>query len=102
MRKSLQDLNPRMIRKVDDYPGLPEELKELCYWVADTGYAIMAIPSDAIGKAWYTMDPEDYEIPMPVKYVLEKGWTHYENCIVVECRYSHEIGAIIPGGYNEY
>ena len=102
MRKSLQDLNPNMIRKVDDYPGLPEELKELCYWVADTGYAIMAIPSDVIGEAWSAMDPEMYEIPMPVKYVLDKGWKHFEGSIVVECKYSHEIGAIIPKGYEEW
>lgn len=102
MRKSLQDLNQNMIRKVDDYPDLPEELKELCYWIADSGYSIMAIPDAVIDEAWHAMDPERYEIPMPVKYVLEKGWKWFEGCIVVPCEYSHEIGALIDEQYNEY
>ena len=102
MRKSLKGLNPNMIKKVDDYPGLPEELKEYCYWLADSGYVIMAIPAALMDEAWHSMEPEMYEAGIPVKYVLEKGYRKWEECIVVDAPYSSEIGLIVDEKYEEF
>ena len=102
MRKSLSDLNPNMIRKVDDYPGLPEELKEYCYWISDSGYSIMAIPERLLKEHFGSMELWLYEIPMPVRYVLEKGWKTFEGYIIVEAGYNSEIGLEMDGDYYDY
>lgn len=102
MRKSLEDLNPDMIRKVDDYPGLPEELKEYCYWLPDSGYSIMAIPETLIKEHFGDMELWNYEVPMPVKYVLEKGWKFFEGHVCVLVDYSKEVGVMIDDEYCEY
>ena len=102
MRKSLEDLNPSMIRKVDDYPGLPEELKEYCYYISDSGYSIMAIPEVLLKEHFGSMELWQYEIPFPVKYVLEKGYKMFEDYVVVVADYDSELGLRIEGDYEEY
>lgn len=102
MRRSLRDLNPNMVKKIDDYPGLPDELKEYCYWLADAGYVIMAIPAALMDKAWHAMEPEMYEVGIPVKYVLEKGYRKWEEYIVVDAPYNSEIGLVVDERYTEY
>ena len=102
MRKSLEDLDQSMIRKIDDYPGLPEELKEYCYWIADSGYCIMAIPEVLLKEHFGSFDLWEYECPVPVKYVLEKGYKFFERYVVVQIEYSDEIGLVVPEEYDEY
>ena len=102
MRKSLMDLDPNQIRKVDDYPGLPEELKEHCYWLSDSGYSIMAIPEILLKEHFGSMELWQYEIPFPVRYVLEKGYKMFEEYVIVVADYDDEIGLKIEGDYEEY
>lgn len=102
MRKSLKDLPQNMVRKIDDYPGLPEELKEYCYWIADSGYCIMAIPEALLKEHFGSFDLWECECPVPVKYVLEKGYVKFEEYIVVQIEYSNAIGLVVPEGYDEY
>lgn len=101
MRKSLEDLSPSMVRKVDDYVGLPEELKEYCYYIADAGYSIMAIPEVFLKEHFGSMDLWEYEIPMPVKYVLEKGYRFFEEYVIVQADYDNETGLIADEKYEE-
>lgn len=99
MRKSMQDFDPRLVRKVDDYPGLPEELKEFCYWIADSGYCIMAIPEavdDVPDHPWLS------ELPIPVKYVLEKGYFMMDGYVIVDAPYDKDWGLMIDDKYTEY
>lgn len=101
MRKSLEDLDQRFVKKVDSYPGLPEELKEYCYYLTDSGYCIMAIPERLLKEHFGSMDLWQYECPVPAKYVLEKGWKHFEEYIVVDVPYNSETGLEVDG-YDEY
>ena len=102
MRKSLMDLDQSQIRKVDDYPNLPAELREFCYWLSDSGYSIMAIPEALIKEHFGEMELWNYEVPVPVKYVLEKGWKFFEGYVIVQAEYDDEIGLFVEDKYNEY
>jgi len=102
MRKSLQDLDPRMIRKVDDYKGLPEELKPYCYWIADAGYSIMAVPEQFLPEHWADGELWLSECPIPVKYVLEQGWRMYEDYVIVKVPYDKFLGVSVDEKYTEY
>ena len=102
MRKSLEDLDQSMIRKVDDYPGLPEELNEYCYHISDSGYSIMAIPEVLIKEHFGDMELWQYEVPMPVRYVLEKGYKKFEGYLVVEAKYDDELGLMVDEEYYDY
>ena len=96
MRKSMKGIE-FMFRKAD-YPGLPAELQELSYFVQDQGYCIMIIPSSMEEEAWAN-DPDEYELPIPTKYVLAKGWKIRDGYAIVEVEYDHLVGAKIPDEY---
>ena len=51
MRDSVRDYGN--FAKRDNYPGLPEELREFNYFVSDgeTGHVIMAVPEHTLEKA---------------------------------------------------
>lgn len=102
MRKSLEDLSPSMVRKVDDYPGLPAELAEYSYWIADSGYSIMAIPEVLLRDHFGDMELWEYEVPMPTRYVLEKGYRFFEGYVVVQAEYDREMGLVIDDECYEY
>lgn len=62
MRKSVKDFG-NFVRK-DNYPELPEELKEFNYFLSDgeTGHVIMAVPEHTLNKAEENVDElDDYE-----------------------------------------
>lgn len=91
LRRSHEGL--RGIRK-DNYPGLPEELKEFNYYYNDgeTGHVIMAVPQCLLGEAMEDGDLEMYECPVPVKYILEKGYQIYKNVVVCDVEYGLPFG----------
>lgn len=102
MRKSLQDLSPNFVRKVDDYPGLPEDLREYCYHLSDSGYVIMAVVKSLIDDMGDRWEPWELEVGIPVRYVLEKGWEKYEDYIIVDAPYDHNLGLVVDEKYSEY
>lgn len=102
MRKSLEDLNPAMIRKVNNYPDLPDELVEYCYYLSDCGYSIMAIPECLLSEHIKSTDLWEYEVPMPVKYVLATGYRMFEGYVIVKAKYDNIFGLVIDGDYDEY
>lgn len=98
-RKSVSEYDPVIVTK-DNYP-LPDELKEYNYYFPDTGHVIMAIPKCLLPEAISHGDLDMFECPMPVKYVLEKGYETYKKHIVVEAPYG-ECGVEIDESYEEY
>lgn len=99
MRKSLEDI-AHMVQE-RPYPGqLPEELKPYHYYLLDSGHSIMCVLEIHLRDAKGNMD--DYEVPVPVKYVLEKGYRIVDQYIIVDAEYSKELGLIIDDGYDEY
>lgn len=101
MRKSLEYLNREYVRK-DNYQGLPDELKEFNYWIADSGHSIMAIPECLFSRAIESGNFDDYEVSFPVKYVLEVGYRMYKGYVLVDGTYSSKVGLIIDESYTEY
>lgn len=102
MRKSLEDLNAKYVRKIDNYPGLPEELREYCYRLSDAGYVIMAIPEKLLKEHFCEMDLWRYEVGIPVKYVLEKGYRFFEGYVSVDAPYDGELGLDAGDEYYEF
>ena len=101
VRRSLADLPEAAVHK-DNYRGLPQELQEFNYWIVDSGRCVMAVPETLLPEAEAAGDLDLYEVPIPVKYVLEKGYRLYRGHVIVEAGYDPEIGLVIPEGYEEW
>lgn len=99
MRKSLQDIK-HMVKPIK-YFDLPEELKPYNYYIADCGHCIMCILEMHLKQAQQT-DMDDYEITVPVKYVLEKGYRLVNGYVVVEAEYDPNFGLDVDDRYFEF
>ena len=100
MRKSLQDI-AHMVQK-RPYPGrLPEELQPYHYYLLDAGHSIMCVLETHLEEARKT-SMDDYEVPVPIKYVLEKGYRFVDQYVVVSAEYSSETGLMVDDEYTEY
>ena len=101
-RKSLRGIS-HMLRDIPYKKPLPVPLIHLHVYVADAGHCLMAVPavfvSDAVREGC-----ENYEVPLPVRYVLEKGWKPIAgtDAIAVSVPYDNTFGAEVPEGYEEY
>ena len=99
MRKSLQDI-AHMAQK-RPYPGvIPDELKPYHYYLLDCGHSIMSVLELHLAEAEGNMD--DYEVPVPVKYVLEKGYRFVDGYIIIKAEYDPEYGLTVDDKYCEY
>ena len=96
MRKSMEGIE--FMFKKAEWPGLPEELQELSYFVQDQGYCLMIIPACFEAEAW-AGNPDGYEMPVPIRYALEKGYRLRDGYAVVDVPYDRNIGADIPDEY---
>ena len=102
LRKSLQDIS-FMVRDVSYPHPLPIALIPLHAYVTDTGHSIMAVP-ECFAKDALRDGCELYEIPLPVRYVLEQGWKPIPgtDSISVSVPYDENMGAMVPDGYEEF
>lgn len=102
IRESLRDI-AFMVKDVP-YPGdIPAEVAHLHYYISDSGHCIMSIPKVFEDKAKEN-GAAMYEVALPVKYVLEKGYRLLPgtDSIVVEVEYDEDFGTMIPEGYSEF
>lgn len=100
MRKSLQDI-PFMVKE-KAYPApIPDEIAHLHCYLLDAGHCILAVPKPLLDEA--SADPQLYEVPLPVRYVLAKGWTKIPgtDSISVDVRYDRDLGARVPPEFPE-
>lgn len=100
MRKSLEDI-AHMVDNNKSYPNLPEQLKPYYVYISDSGHSIMAVSTGA-RKLYPDADLDDLETPIPVKYVLEKGYVDLGSNILVTASYSFALGLEIEDGYDEF
>lgn len=105
LRRSVFDL--QMITLDEDYPGdLPEELEKFHYCFAREGHCIMIIPQNYLDEAFKENDLDAYEIAIPVKYVLEKGYKFVDgddDHIVGFFDYDPDLQKVdVPFDYYEY
>ena len=89
------------------YPGeMPEELEKFRFCFAREGHVIMIIPQNYLDEAIRENDLDAYEIAIPVKFVLEKGYQHvegHEDYIVGNFDYIEELQKVeVPTEYYEY
>lgn len=77
----------------DNYKGLPNELQEFNYYYGDgLGHVIMAIPEGLLKEAEEYGDLDMYECPVPVRYVLNRGYRIYKEHIVCDVKYDPVFG----------
>ena len=86
--------------------GLPPELEKFHYYFSHEGRVLMVIPRNYLKIALESGDLDDYEIQIPVKYVLEKGYEFVEghlDYIVGNFDYDDELQKVdVPAEYYEY
>jgi len=100
MRKSLTDIKHMLREK--PYPGkLPEELKPYHVYLVDSGHNIMCVLEKHLQEK-ELVDYDDYEVPVPVKYVIEKSYRFQDGYVVVDAEYSSEIGLMVHFKYSEF
>lgn len=80
------------------YNDLPSELEPYHYYISDSGHSIMAV----LEQDWGTGTPLDYELPVPVKYVIEKGWRIQKGFVIVKASYDSIFGFDIDDTYYEF
>ena len=97
MRKSLEDI--KYMVKIELYPGnLPQDIISHHVYILDSGHSIMCVLEECWGKG----DPDDYELPVPVRYVLEKGYRVDGDYVIVDAPYDQFMGLDVPDEYYEY
>ena len=99
MRKSLEDIK-HMVKPIK-YFNLPEELRSYNYYIVDGGHCIMCLLEKHLREAQQT-NMDFYEVPVPVKYVLEKGYRLVNGYVVVEAEYDPNFGLDVDDKYFEY
>jgi hypothetical protein len=97
-------LSSGMVHK-DDYSNLPEDLKEFNYFYNNgKGHVIMGIAKYHLDNCEEEMTEEEldeYEEPIPVRFVLENGYTIYKNHVICNGYYDVSKGLVIEDKYYE-
>lgn len=87
------------IRK-DDYP-LPEELRKFNYYYPDAGHVVMVIPESLLPRATESGNFDDYECPIPCRYILAKGYRFLEGYVVCDAPYDKEFGVSLDESWYD-
>lgn len=91
-----------MLRDIPYKKPLGNELAPFHAYVIDSGYSLMAIPRSLLDKAREDGHPDQYEVPVPVKYVLAKGYELIDGHLVVDAPYDSFLGLNVGEEWSEY
>ncbi len=100
MRKSLEDIK-HMVRDIPYPAPLPADITNHQVYLIDSGHSIMCV----LAQHWNSeakVTPDDYEVPVPVKYVLERGYRKHGDYIIVDAPYDRTFGLDVPDEYSEF
>ena len=87
---------------VCDYPGdLPDDLFYHHYYLLDSGHCIMAIPQSLYNEAKADGKYDEFEVPLPVKYVIERGYKIMDDRVIVDVPCDNMLGAMVDDKYTE-
>ncbi|MFZ3132736.1 MAG: hypothetical protein WA125_16945 [Desulfosporosinus sp.] len=100
MRKSLEDIK-HMVKAISYPGGIPADIIAHHVYLLDAGHSILCVLTQHWDDATKG-DPNGYEVPVPVKYVLEKGYKISGDFIVVDAPYDSDFGLDVPDEYYEY
>jgi hypothetical protein len=99
MRKSLEDIKHMVEMRF--YPNpIPDELIPYHAYIRDCGHSIMCVLECHLSETNGNYD--DYELPVPVKYVLEKGYRIQNGYVIVDAEYNEEYGLMVDDQYTEW
>lgn len=93
LRKLVSELGGRMIALRET----PEELVPYAAFIPDSGYCVFVIPEVLSGKR--ETIPFGTSVPIPVKYVIKKGYRIENERVYCDVPYDDMIGADIPEEY---
>ena len=99
MRKSLQSCQ-HTIKDIRYSNPLPGELKPYHVYLADCGHSILCVLKTHLVSATGQMD--EYEVPVPVKYVMERGYHMKDGYVIVEAEYDETLGLVVDDEYYEW
>lgn len=100
MRKSLEDIK-NIVSKKPYHKTIPEELEPYRYYILDSGHCIMCVLECHLAEAKEAC-MDDYEIPVPIKYVLEKGYRVIDDYVIVDAPYNDIFGLEVDEKYYEF
>lgn len=102
MRRSLEDIK-HMVDWSKNYPGLTSDLKPYYAYITDCGHSIMAVPKTLLAQHEGTSEELwQFEVPIPVKYLLTHTFYIYEGYIIIDVPYNSVFGVEVEEGYEEY
>lgn len=87
--------------KKDDY-SLPEELRKFNYIYNDgTGHVVMAIPESLLPQAIESGNFDDFECPIPCRYILAKGYRILDGYVICDVPYDETFGVDIDESWYD-
>ena len=89
------------IRAIHVDRDIPFDLKPFACYVPDGGYSIMAIPQCLLPNVDKN-DPLMHAVPIPEKFVLEKGYTFQNGLPVVDAEYDRFLGLVVEEKYETW
>lgn len=99
MRRSLKGIEHMVIPKLYAKP-IPDELIPYHVYLKDCGHSILCVLECHLPNAKGNYD--NYELPVPVKYVLEKGYRMQDGYIIVDAEYDNFLGLMVDDKYTEW
>ena len=99
-RKSQSDTK-HMVSKRPYSGNIPAELEPYHYFMADAGHCIMCVLKCHLEEAAQA-SMDDYELPVPVKYVLTHSWRKEGDYIIIDAPYELPLGLILDDEYFEF
>ncbi len=113
VRRSLRGIQGLIDFEKSYHKQLPKELERNYVYLKDCGHNIICVLESSIAnKNVGAQNLWKYEIPVPVKYVLEKGYREGlfclkdnpedEGIIFIEAPYSDECGLLVDSSYDEF
>jgi len=98
-RKSLKGIE-NMVVPNKSYPNMPIELQPFHYYFKDSGHVIMCVPNQFKNQANGNFD--DYEVGVPVKYVLSHTYKIENGYIFIDVLYNKDLGIVVDEKYDEF
>lgn len=82
---------------------LPKELEPFACYIPDSGNCILCIPECLLTEAKEDGDLNQFEVPVPYRYVLAKGYRMIENnqFVVCDVKYDNMMGVVVPPEYED-
>lgn len=99
--KETEKMDAYMTRPYKYKGFLPSELKKHHVYYIDGGHGIKCVLNNHLAEALKT-DMRIYLVPVPVKYVLEKGYRIINGYVVCDAPYDKFVGLIVEEKYREY